>query len=193
VHGCYVVGVVGADYKVEAVRELGADAVIDKHAEPLWNTAGGSRPRAIRWCSTPTEWRRRVTAIATPFFMCDTRNRQLGLSELEQSILRQRERLQRQEAELALRLEEEDLAEPQRAAQELAEVEAELSAADDELAEADAVGEQPGRRSPGQQGRRPAGHQAGHQQAQLEDGHAHRRGELAQSMPDLCQIDLHAL
>jgi hypothetical protein len=75
--------------------------------------------------------------FATPFFMRDTRNRQLGLSELEQSILRQRERLQRQEAELARRLEEEDLAEQQRAAQELAEVEAELSAAGDELAAAE--------------------------------------------------------
>jgi DNA repair exonuclease SbcCD ATPase subunit len=67
----------------------------------------------------------------------DTRNRQLSLSELEQSILRLRERLQRKEAELARRLEEEDLAAQQRAAQELAEVEAELSAADDELAAAE--------------------------------------------------------
>jgi hypothetical protein len=75
--------------------------------------------------------------FATPFFVRDTRNRQLGLSELEQSILRQRERLQRLEAELARRLEEEELVEKQRAAQELAEVEAELSAADDELAAAE--------------------------------------------------------
>jgi cell division septum initiation protein DivIVA len=75
--------------------------------------------------------------FATPFFVRDTRNRQLSLSELEQSILRLRERLQRKEAELARRLEEEDLAAQQRAAQELAEVEAELSAADDELAAAE--------------------------------------------------------
>lgn len=72
--------------------------------------------------------------FATPFFARDTRNRQLSLSELEQSILRLRERLQRREAELARRLEEEDLAEQQRAAQELAEAEAALSAADDEMA-----------------------------------------------------------
>ena len=75
--------------------------------------------------------------FATPFFVRDTRNRQLGLSELEQSILRQRERLQRLEAELARRLEEEDLASQQRAAQELAEAEAELSAANDEIAAAE--------------------------------------------------------
>jgi hypothetical protein len=73
--------------------------------------------------------------FATPFFLRDTRNRQLSLSELEQSILRLRERLQRQEAELARRLEEEALVEKQRAAQELAEAEAELSAMEDELAE----------------------------------------------------------
>lgn len=75
--------------------------------------------------------------FATPFFLRDTRNRQLSLSELEQSILRTRERLQRQEAELTRRLEEEELAEQQRAAQELAEAEAELSAAEAELAEAE--------------------------------------------------------
>jgi hypothetical protein len=75
--------------------------------------------------------------FATPFFVRDTRNRQLNLSELEQSILRLRARLQRQEAELARRLEEEDLVAHQRAAQELAEAEAELSAAEDELATAE--------------------------------------------------------
>ncbi|HWN67024.1 MAG TPA: hypothetical protein VNM90_05260 [Haliangium sp.] len=75
--------------------------------------------------------------FATPFFVRDTRNRQLSLSELEQSILRQREKLQRLEAELARRLAEEDLAEQQRAAQELAEAEAELSAAEDEAAAAE--------------------------------------------------------
>lgn len=74
--------------------------------------------------------------FATPFFLRDTRNRQLTISELEQSILRLRERLERQEAELARRLEEEDQAAQQRAAQELVEAEAELSALEDELAEA---------------------------------------------------------
>lgn len=38
-HGCRVVGVVGAAHKVDAVRALGADAVIDKRAEPLWPAA----------------------------------------------------------------------------------------------------------------------------------------------------------
>jgi hypothetical protein len=75
--------------------------------------------------------------FATPFFVRDTRNRQLSLSELEQLILRLRERLQRREAELARRLEEEDLAAQQRATQELAEAEAALSAVDDELAAAE--------------------------------------------------------
>jgi hypothetical protein len=72
--------------------------------------------------------------FATPFFLRDTRNRQLTLSELEQVILRLRERLQRHEAELARRLEEEELAAQQRAAQELAEAEAELAEAEAELA-----------------------------------------------------------
>jgi NADPH:quinone reductase-like Zn-dependent oxidoreductase len=44
-HGCYVVGVVGAAHKVETVAELGADAVIDKHAEPLWPAARRLAPR----------------------------------------------------------------------------------------------------------------------------------------------------
>ncbi len=35
-HGCRVIGVVGAGHKVEPVRALGADAVIDKSAEALW-------------------------------------------------------------------------------------------------------------------------------------------------------------
>jgi NADPH:quinone reductase-like Zn-dependent oxidoreductase len=47
-HGCYVVGVVGAEHKVEAVRELGADAVIDKHAEPLWHAARRYAPRGYQ-------------------------------------------------------------------------------------------------------------------------------------------------
>jgi NADPH:quinone reductase-like Zn-dependent oxidoreductase len=37
--GCTVVGVVGAAHKVEAVRTLGADAVIDKSTQNLWQEA----------------------------------------------------------------------------------------------------------------------------------------------------------
>jgi NADPH:quinone reductase-like Zn-dependent oxidoreductase len=37
--GCHVTGVVGASHKVEVVRGLGADAVIDKSREPLWAAA----------------------------------------------------------------------------------------------------------------------------------------------------------
>lgn len=44
-HGCYVVGVVGAHHKVDAVRALGADAVIDKSAEPLWPEARRLSPK----------------------------------------------------------------------------------------------------------------------------------------------------
>ena len=35
-HGLRVIGVVGAGHKVEYVRRLGADAVIDKSGQPLW-------------------------------------------------------------------------------------------------------------------------------------------------------------
>jgi NADPH:quinone reductase-like Zn-dependent oxidoreductase len=42
--GCFVVGVVGAAHKVEAARRLGADAVIDKSAEPLWPAAERHAP-----------------------------------------------------------------------------------------------------------------------------------------------------
>jgi NADPH:quinone reductase-like Zn-dependent oxidoreductase len=42
--GCYVVGVVGASHKVDAVRELGADAVIDKSTEQLWRGAEQHAP-----------------------------------------------------------------------------------------------------------------------------------------------------
>jgi hypothetical protein len=68
-----------------------------------------------------------ASGFATSFFVRDTRNRQVGLSELVQSILRQRVRLPRQEAELARRLEEEDLVAQRRAAWALAEAEAELA------------------------------------------------------------------
>lgn len=39
VTGCRVAGVVGATHKVEAVRQLGAETVIDKSVEPLWSLA----------------------------------------------------------------------------------------------------------------------------------------------------------
>lgn len=37
--GCHVVGVVGASHKVDYVKSLGADAVIDKSAQNLWHEA----------------------------------------------------------------------------------------------------------------------------------------------------------
>src|SRR5690606_33075194 len=37
--GCHVVGVVGSSHKVDVVRALGAEAVIDKSREDLWNRA----------------------------------------------------------------------------------------------------------------------------------------------------------
>ncbi len=46
-HGCEVTGVVGASHKVEAVRELGADHVIDKSREPLWPTAERIAPQGF--------------------------------------------------------------------------------------------------------------------------------------------------
>ncbi len=42
--GCRVVGVVGASHKVDAVRALGADAVIDKSREDLWSRARSLTP-----------------------------------------------------------------------------------------------------------------------------------------------------
>ena len=44
-HGCRVVGVVGASHKVEAARNFGCDEVIDKSTEDLWQTAGALVPR----------------------------------------------------------------------------------------------------------------------------------------------------
>ncbi|HWP94201.1 MAG TPA: medium chain dehydrogenase/reductase family protein [Gammaproteobacteria bacterium] len=41
---CTVDGVVGAPHKVEAVRALGADTVIDKSATDLWKAAAGCAP-----------------------------------------------------------------------------------------------------------------------------------------------------
>ncbi len=43
-HGCRVVGVVGAPHKTELARELGADEVIDKSREPLWQRASRAAP-----------------------------------------------------------------------------------------------------------------------------------------------------
>ncbi|EYF08773.1 synaptic vesicle VAT-1 family membrane protein [Chondromyces apiculatus] len=42
--GCFVVGVVGGSHKIEAARQLGADVVIDKRAENLWETAARHAP-----------------------------------------------------------------------------------------------------------------------------------------------------
>ncbi len=43
--GARVVGVVGASHKVETVRDLGADAVIDKSRDDLWSEARRLSPR----------------------------------------------------------------------------------------------------------------------------------------------------
>jgi NADPH:quinone reductase-like Zn-dependent oxidoreductase len=42
--GCRVIGVVGSSHKVEAVRALGADEVIDKSSERLWERASALAP-----------------------------------------------------------------------------------------------------------------------------------------------------
>lgn len=44
IHHCRVVGVVGGSHKIDVARELGADAVIDKSREPLWERARGEAP-----------------------------------------------------------------------------------------------------------------------------------------------------
>jgi len=46
--GCRVVGVVGASHKVDAVRRLGADAVIDRSREPLWPTVERLAPEGYQ-------------------------------------------------------------------------------------------------------------------------------------------------
>ena len=43
--GCTVTGIVGAPHKIEAVRALGAEAVIDKSREDLWPAAEGLAPQ----------------------------------------------------------------------------------------------------------------------------------------------------
>ena len=44
---CRVIGVVGASHKVEVARRLGADAVIDKSGQPLWQTAEKLAPEGF--------------------------------------------------------------------------------------------------------------------------------------------------
>ncbi len=44
VAGCRVIGIVGSGHKVETVRELGAEEVIDKSSEPLWPAARRHAP-----------------------------------------------------------------------------------------------------------------------------------------------------
>lgn len=44
VQGCFVVGVVGSSHKVETVKALGADFVIDKSQEDLWARAKEASP-----------------------------------------------------------------------------------------------------------------------------------------------------
>ncbi len=46
--GCHVVGVVGASHKRDLVRALGADAVIDKSCEDLWQAAHAQAPDGYR-------------------------------------------------------------------------------------------------------------------------------------------------
>jgi len=46
--GCHVVGVVGGSHKVDVVRALGADAVIDKSTEDLWGAARGHAPDGFK-------------------------------------------------------------------------------------------------------------------------------------------------
>jgi NADPH:quinone reductase-like Zn-dependent oxidoreductase len=45
--GCRVAGVVGSSHKVETVRALGADVVIDKSREDLWSRAEAFAPRGF--------------------------------------------------------------------------------------------------------------------------------------------------
>ncbi|MCP4041343.1 MAG: zinc-binding dehydrogenase [Gammaproteobacteria bacterium] len=45
--GCRVIGIVGAPHKVDAVKELGADLVIDKSAEDLWSAVERRAPGGI--------------------------------------------------------------------------------------------------------------------------------------------------
>lgn len=74
--------------------------------------------------------------LARDFFLRDTRNRKRSITELEQIVERERERLRKHEAELARRLGEEEEDARQRAAEELSEAERELAAAAAARAEA---------------------------------------------------------
>lgn len=44
---CHVIGVVGAPHKVDVVKKLGADAVIDKSNTPLWSKAEELAPKGF--------------------------------------------------------------------------------------------------------------------------------------------------
>ena len=50
--GCRVIGVVGSPEKIAAARNLGADAVVDRSAGPLWERADGLAPEGLRRSST---------------------------------------------------------------------------------------------------------------------------------------------
>ena len=45
--GCLVIGVVGSSHKVAAVRELGAEVVIDKSREDLWAVVRRAAPDGL--------------------------------------------------------------------------------------------------------------------------------------------------
>ena len=45
-----MIGVVGASHKVETVKGLGADYVIDKSKEDLWRRVEEIAPEGMEWC-----------------------------------------------------------------------------------------------------------------------------------------------
>lgn len=47
IHGCSVLGVVGSGHKVDLVRQLGADEVVDKRAQDLWSEARRFAPEGF--------------------------------------------------------------------------------------------------------------------------------------------------
>ena len=51
---CRVIGVVGSSHKVEHVKELGCDVVIDKSREPLWPAVDRARRKGSISPATPT-------------------------------------------------------------------------------------------------------------------------------------------
>ncbi|KAJ7378238.1 hypothetical protein OS493_024187 [Desmophyllum pertusum] len=48
IHGCHVVGVVGASHKVELVKQLGCDHIIDKSKEDLWKVSESYAPKGYQ-------------------------------------------------------------------------------------------------------------------------------------------------